>query len=133
MEEVVGIILFNEEGKILLQHRDGNPKNYPNKWALFGGHKEPGEEPRVAIIRECEEELEYQLENPIKIYEGNFLERFTLHLYAEQYNKQKILTQKEGDAMGWFTIAEIPQLDSQFKTLEIFKPIQEHLDKTLRR
>ncbi len=55
---VAGALLLHPDRKILLHHRDDKPWiSNPGKWALFGGHLDPGETPRMALDRELEEEL----------------------------------------------------------------------------
>jgi 8-oxo-dGTP pyrophosphatase MutT (NUDIX family) len=39
-------ILRDEEGRILLQHRDKNIKRFPNCWGFFGGGIEEGGDTR---------------------------------------------------------------------------------------
>src|SRR5574341_984116 len=53
----VSAILINQDGKVLLQHRDNDPLiRYPGHWALFGGTIEPKETPYAAARREIKEE-----------------------------------------------------------------------------
>ena len=55
---LAGVILEDEQGNIALQLRDDNPTIInPNKWSVFGGHIEPGEDPANAAVREIAEEL----------------------------------------------------------------------------
>src|SRR5690242_11784740 len=64
---VAGVIL-HRDGKVLLQHRDDDPAIIaPGKWAIFGGHIEPGEEPVAAARREIEEELGLLLEGELRL------------------------------------------------------------------
>ncbi len=61
MDRVVGMILVNREGNILLIHRENDPHiPAPNKWDLVGGHVEPGESLEEALLREVEEEIGYR-------------------------------------------------------------------------
>ncbi|HBG25963.1 MAG: hypothetical protein A2Y10_13865 [Planctomycetes bacterium GWF2_41_51] len=58
----VGIVIENPIGEFLFQLRDnrlGLP--HPNKWSLFGGGIEYGENPVQAILREVKEELGFNL------------------------------------------------------------------------
>ncbi|MDL2246221.1 NUDIX hydrolase [Methanobrevibacter sp. OttesenSCG-928-K11] len=50
----VDIIIFNEDGRIILIKRKNNP--YKNFWAIPGGFVEYGETVENAAIRECKEE-----------------------------------------------------------------------------
>jgi 8-oxo-dGTP pyrophosphatase MutT (NUDIX family) len=57
IEEGASVLLVDARGRILLQQRDDDipPAGY-GRWALPGGHLEPGEEPLEAAHRELEEE-----------------------------------------------------------------------------
>jgi len=58
MKQQVIIALKDDQGKILLQHRDNKALRYPHLWAFFGGGIENGETPEMALKREAKEELE---------------------------------------------------------------------------
>lgn len=57
VKEGAVVLLVDREGRVLLQQRDDDvpPAGY-GRWALPGGHMEPGESPREAALREMEEE-----------------------------------------------------------------------------
>lgn len=55
--QVVGAIIKNHENEYLLQLRDDKAPSFKNRWTLFGGHIEAGEEPDEALLRELDEEL----------------------------------------------------------------------------
>ena len=58
----VAIAILYRDGKFLLQLRDDIPGiAYPGCWALFGGHIEPGEIPEIALKRELQEEIGYDV------------------------------------------------------------------------
>lgn len=61
MMQLSVIVFRNEEGKILLQFRDGNAPSEPLGWSFFGGITEGTETPLEAMIREVKEELEMDL------------------------------------------------------------------------
>lgn len=58
---VVGCVLFNESGQILLTQRP-NGKSFSGLWEFPGGKKEEGETPEEALVREMKEELNILLE-----------------------------------------------------------------------
>jgi 8-oxo-dGTP diphosphatase len=55
------------DGLVLMAHRHAMRQAYPDCWSLVGGHLEPGESPREAVIRECLEELGVRIDNPLRI------------------------------------------------------------------
>ncbi|MAG52615.1 MAG: NUDIX hydrolase [Nanoarchaeota archaeon] len=105
------IILFDSEGKILLQHRTEDAPTLPGYWSIFGGGIEKGETPEEAVRRECLEELNYQLENP-KLVMSQEVEAFggTRYVFMEKYDPSKKLELLEGQGMGWFTLEETKEL-----------------------
>jgi 8-oxo-dGTP diphosphatase len=60
--EVAVCILYTSDDRFLLQLRDEVPNIiYPGCWGLFGGHIEAGETPEIAVVREIQEEISYDL------------------------------------------------------------------------
>lgn len=58
IHRVVHVLIFNTEGKLLLQKRSLNKDVAPGKWdTSVGGHLNLGENPLRAAKREMEEEL----------------------------------------------------------------------------
>ena len=53
----IAVAALVRDGLVLLVHRHPLRQWYPDCWDLVGGHVEPGESPREAVIRECFEEL----------------------------------------------------------------------------
>jgi len=99
------ILLTNEEGKFLVQHRAKDAKRKPNVWGFFGGGIEEHETPLEAVIRETQEELCYTLENPTLILEQK-LGDATKYIFTEKYDSTKSLNQLEGQDMAWLSIDE---------------------------
>jgi 8-oxo-dGTP pyrophosphatase MutT (NUDIX family) len=67
MMPAVCVIIFNEQGHVLLQRQRDD-----DLWHTLGGSMEPGEEPAAAAIREAKEEagLDVQPERIVSIYSG---------------------------------------------------------------
>lgn len=111
-----GIILIDNQNKVLLQHRDNNTSWYPDHWAIFGGQIEKGENPEQAAKREIKEEIgielvdlrffkKYELKRKKGIYKAFF---FTapLTISVDKLRNQ----QKEGQDLGFFSFNEIKNL-----------------------
>ncbi|MBD2439079.1 NUDIX hydrolase [Nostoc sp. FACHB-110] len=58
----VAIAILYQDNKYLMQLRDNIPTiAAAGCWGLFGGHIEPGETPKIAVKREVQEEIGYDL------------------------------------------------------------------------
>lgn len=111
VRDVSVILLFNDEGKVLLQQRALDAKRTPSKWGFFGGGIEKGETELDAVLRECFEETHYKLTNPKFIGKESHNGIDTLYIFSEKYdNKQEIIL-GEGRDYGWFKIEEVENLD----------------------
>jgi mutator protein MutT len=108
--QVVGVVIYNRHGEILLQQRDDKPGlPYAGHWTFFGGAVEAGETPEEAIIRELQEELELSL--PLRLWQtyicpartiaGQVFTTNTLFL-GELDRDQTPTVLHEGQAMRWF-------------------------------
>jgi 8-oxo-dGTP pyrophosphatase MutT (NUDIX family) len=59
--DAIAAIIVVEDGRYLMQRRDDIPTIfYPGHWGCFGGAVDAGEDPRTALLRELQEELEWQ-------------------------------------------------------------------------
>jgi 8-oxo-dGTP diphosphatase len=123
MRDVVGAILFNDAGEVLLQQRDDRPDlRYPGYWTFFGGAVEAGEQPDVAILRELQEELELvdlaprfwtSYVCPARTVEHVI--QTTNHLYIARLNRPvSTLTLLEGQDMRYFARADALALELAF-------------------
>ncbi|MDD5191608.1 MAG: NUDIX domain-containing protein [Candidatus Nanoarchaeia archaeon] len=122
MRKVALIVLFNKEKKILLQHRTDDAPINPSKWGFFGGKIKEDETPLEAVKRECLEELDYQLTGPKLVHKRKYGDCYS-YIYVEAYNPKKELILREGQAMGWFSLPESKELDSNGHILEILYKI----------
>lgn len=59
---VVGCLVVRPDGRVFAQRRAPTRRLFPGCWDLVGGHLEPGETPREALVRELEEETGWSLE-----------------------------------------------------------------------
>tara|TARA_Y100000294_G_C8440534_1_gene290544 strand:- start:86 stop:493 length:408 start_codon:yes stop_codon:yes gene_type:complete len=123
-------ILRDEQGKVLLQHRDENAPTSPNHWGLFGGTIEDNETPDQTLKREAMEELGIELKD-IKFFKRyeylkkgkGMQEKFVyvgpIKHKLEQLRKQ----QKEGDDIGLFSYEEIKKLKITEHNKIVFKEL----------
>jgi len=116
-----GLILENNEGKILLQLRDNKPSiPCPNCWGTFGGHIEEGETPEEAIKREIKEELDYNLVD-FEFYHIYFFKNYIIYMFKKTDKKIKISNLKilEGQKGKFLTLEEIKKKKCSFNDKEI--------------
>lgn len=104
----VAIAILYRDGKLLLQLRDDIPGiAYPGCWALFGGHIEPGEIPEIALKRELQEEIGYDV---LSVYKFGCYTDVTVirHVFYAQLSVDvKDLVLEEGWDMALLTPDEI--------------------------
>ena len=109
------LLLYDEEKRILLQHREENIKRLPGYWAFFGGRIEKGETPEQALVREVKEELDielkdYQFFKKYECFEGDALKNIK-YVYIGKINKGiDELELQEGQRLKFFKKEEIPQV-----------------------
>lgn len=98
------IILYDEQERILLQHRTDDAPTFAGYWSFFGGGVEPGETPEQAAVREAFEELSYALKRPQHwmcqpfVHEGR---TYTQYIFLERYDGTDLVL-GEGQAMKWY-------------------------------
>lgn len=118
----VAIIFETEDNKILLQLRDKNANNYPEKWGLFGGSVEFKETPIQAIIREIKEELGINLKKgEFKLFTDIINEGEEYFIFKSKFIwKFEDLELREGKDMGFFSKEEILKLNDIIPVLKKF-------------
>ena len=114
MREIAKAVIHKNK-KYLLQLRDNDTSiSYPNKWSFFGGELDKGENFEEALKRELLEELNWCTNK------FSFLAKDTDNMTNCKINFYLVhcelpdhkLKLGEGQAMKWFTIQEIMDLDS---------------------
>lgn len=84
LHRVVHVLVFNSEGKLLLQKRGMNKDVAPGKWdTSVGGHVLPGEDLLSAARREMFEEL--------GVFTENFRFLYT-YIHSNQYESELVYT-----------------------------------------
>lgn len=73
--QVAGVLLIDDDGNIIAQHRDERPGlNFPGKATFFGGKVKPGEDVLQAALREASEETNLGLTEgdivPYLVFDG---------------------------------------------------------------
>ncbi len=132
--DLASLALYDEEGRILLQHRDANARNSPDHWGFFGGHMEEGETPEEAMRRELMEEIEYAPLNPVFLHEERFVDpsydppaRRSIFVFLEPFDRAQTLVQHEGQGLGWFLPSETAGLLMTERARNIVAAIERHL------
>lgn len=135
----VGAVLFNRAGLVFVARRADlpNAEGVPGGWQLPQGGMDPGEDPRVAVLRELEEEIgtaraEILDEHPDwhiydlpadligkalgGRYRGQRQRWFALRFTGEDSDIRLDLDpHPEFDAWRWVRLAELPELAVAFK------------------
>ena len=114
MREVVKAVIYKDH-RYLFQLRDNNASiSYPNKWSFFGGELDNGEGFEEALKRELLEELHwcpnkffYIAKDTDKTTNCN-INYYLVHCELPDHK----LILGEGQAMKWFTINQIMDLNS---------------------
>lgn len=63
----VGALIFNHQGRLLVQKRSPDRKLFPNCWDTIGGHVESGETLIAALRREIREETGWELSRILRL------------------------------------------------------------------
>lgn len=107
------VILEDAQGHVALQLRgDVATIANPDRWGLFGGHAEAGEEPLQAAVREVQEELTCVLDPAKMIFLQSYQrsadkEYFIYHYLVQDELNEAHLT--EGQRFAFFRREQIEQ------------------------
>lgn len=127
------ILLYDEEGKFLLQHRAEDAVRLPGYWALFGGGIEEGEHPDATVVREAKEELGYDLQNAQYVFTQEIFDeqnryRGVKHIYVAPFDQSQAITLGEGQGYGWYFLKDAFSLHTVHHDHEVFRRVQEWYD-----
>ncbi|HEV3245065.1 MAG TPA: NUDIX domain-containing protein [Candidatus Paceibacterota bacterium] len=128
---VAVLLLYNDDGNVLLQHRSEDALRFPGFWGFFGGGIEENETPGDALIREIREELGYEITNPEYFGAMEFTAAANegkIFLFLERFDASQKIVQREGQGMGWFDPLKL----SDLKVIPHDKPIIESAGKSIR-
>ena len=114
MREIAKAVIHKNH-EYLFQLRDNDASiSYPNKWSFFGGEVDKGENFEEALKRELVEELHwcpnkffYLAKDTDKMTNCN-INYYVVHCELPDHK----LVLGEGQAMKWFTIKEVMDLDN---------------------
>lgn len=109
---LAGCIIKNEQGKILLLHRDDGRYK---QWEIPGGKIEKGEEPEAAAIREIKEELDIEVVIDTNIGEKEFTERdrqlhYIWYSAKSGQGQPKVNESQTFDEFGYFSLDEMRKM-----------------------
>lgn len=104
--------LLRRRGRALMVHRSPQRRWYPDAWDLPGGHVEVGEVPRLALVRELQEELGITAVvagDPFAHIQGK---GFRMEIWAiDQWaGEPSNCAPQEHDALAWLTDQELDGL-----------------------
>ncbi|MBB6569282.1 NUDIX domain-containing protein [Kribbella sandramycini] len=100
------------DGRLLLVHRHPNRPVYPDCWDLAGGHIEPGEQPRDAVVRECLEELAVRIREPVPLAMTTSNPDLDVHAFlVTRWDGEPVnAAPAEHDDLRWFRLDELAGL-----------------------
>ena len=100
------ILLYDSEGRILLQQRSDTATNYPELWSFFGGGAKRNEMPLQTVQRETFEELAVRPVRPrlfavyeiVKVKDGRTM-RAKRFIFLARCSNKKFIRLREGHGL----------------------------------
>lgn len=116
---VIRIMIANDSGELLLQHRSPTKDIFPDCWDnSVAGHVDVGEDYNEAALRELKEELgldnvhiqEIGTYASSEVWQGHIFNRFTKVYQAHSNLTPATLEEGKVDGVQWFTLSQIKSL-----------------------
>jgi 8-oxo-dGTP pyrophosphatase MutT (NUDIX family) len=92
------VVIFDEDGRVLILLRPKNMKWAPGKWALPGGHIEEGERPIDAAVREVREETTLEISEPVEFHTSDNGE---VRYFTTRVSQPSVTIDFEHDDFAW--------------------------------
>jgi 8-oxo-dGTP pyrophosphatase MutT (NUDIX family) len=108
----VGVVLVDDAGRVLMQHRDDKPEiTDPDCWVVPGGGVEPGETVEEAARREFLEETGYRLDALTYLYSDTIARPNGLveerHFFLGRYDGVQPMHCYEGQELTFVAAADV--------------------------
>jgi 8-oxo-dGTP diphosphatase len=108
---VAGVLVRGD--RVLLGHRSPSRRWYPDVWDVVGGHVEPGEDERAALLRELREEIgveatEVDDEPVLRVGDGELV--LTVLVVRAWAGEPRNVAPEEHDELRWVSAAEVATL-----------------------
>eukprot|EP00668_Euglena_longa_P034556 GGOE01044379.1.p1 GENE.GGOE01044379.1~~GGOE01044379.1.p1 ORF type:complete len:161 (-),score=27.66 GGOE01044379.1:269-709(-) len=93
--------------QLLLEQRDASRPRAPGQLTCFGGQRERGEEPLGALLRECQEELQWQPRSPTRVCDLYVGHRLIAWFYlADAPEDRGVVVSEEGSEAVWLRVED---------------------------
>jgi 8-oxo-dGTP diphosphatase len=122
-----------KRGKILIAHR--NPTGQMgSRWEFPGGKVENGEDEKLSIVREMEEEFGMKVKVIEKITENTFEhegKHFELHVYRISVPRMGLIRKyklTEHTEYKWVNINQIPQDNFVDSDLKVYPDVKKYIE-----
>jgi len=102
------VVIFDEEGRVLILLRPKAVRWSPGKWALPGGHIEEGESPVDAAVREVREETTLMINDPIEFHTSPNGE---VRYFTTRVNNANVVIDFEHDDFVWVYPEDLTNYD----------------------
>ncbi|MDQ6985626.1 MAG: NUDIX domain-containing protein [Candidatus Dojkabacteria bacterium] len=115
IHRLIKILVFNDQGELLLQWRSKNEDTFPETWdQSAGGHVDAGEDYITAAKRELNEELGIEVEKFKELdkffidgrYGEKIIRRFNT-IYSVSHNGPFKLQESEVEKVKWWNVEEL--------------------------